>query len=58
MIQQVGGLDRFDAAGRTAIEGAINEGLYAGLNNYQTSLQANGEYMTKAQRVSADQQQQ
>lgn len=55
MISQVGGLDRFDAAGRTAIEGAINEGLYAGLNNYQTSLQQNGEYMTKAQRVSAAQ---
>lgn len=53
MINQVGGLDRFDAAGRTAIEGAINEGLYASLNNYQTSLQQNGEYMTKAQRVSA-----
>lgn len=58
MINQVGGLDRFDSAGRTAIEGAINEGLYAGLNNYQTSLQQNGEYMTKAQRVSASQQQQ
>lgn len=55
MIDQVGGLDRFDAQGRTAIEGAINEGLYAGLNNYQTSLQQNGEYMTKAQRVSAAQ---
>lgn len=55
MINQVGGLDRFDAAGRTAIEGAINEGLYAGLNSYQTSLQQNGEYMTKAQRVSAAQ---
>lgn len=53
MINQVGGLDRFDAASRTAIEGAINEGLYAGLNNYQTSLQQSGEYMTKAQRISA-----
>lgn len=58
MIDQVGGLDRFDAQGRAAIEGAINEGLYAGLNNYQTSLQQNSEYMTKAQRVSASQQQQ
>lgn len=53
MIEQVGGLDRFDASGRRAIEGAINEGLYAGLNNYQTSLQANGEYMTRAQRDSS-----
>jgi hypothetical protein len=34
MIGQLGGLDRFDDAGRTAVEGAINEGLYAGLNNY------------------------
>lgn len=58
MINQVGGLDRFDSAGRAAIEGAINEGLYAGLNNYQTSLQQNGEYRTKAQRVNANQQQQ
>lgn len=58
MIDQVGGLDRFDAQGRAAVEGAINEGLYAGLNNYQTSLQQDGEYMTKAQRVNADQQQQ
>ena len=33
MMDQVG-LDRFDAAGRAAVEGAINEGLYAGLNNY------------------------
>lgn len=55
MINQVGGLDRFDSQGRAAVEGAINEGLYAGLNNYQTSLQQNGEYMTKAQRVSAAQ---
>lgn len=53
MINQLGGLDRFDDAGRTAVEGAINEGLYAGLNNYQTQLQQNGEYMNKAQRVSA-----
>lgn len=50
MINQVGGLDRFDAAGRTAIEGAINEGLYAGLNSYQTSLQQNGEYRSAAER--------
>lgn len=55
MIDQLGGLDRFDAAGQRAVEGAINEGLYQGLNNYQTSLQANGEYMTKAQRTQAAQ---
>lgn len=55
MIDQIGGLDRFDAQGRSAIEGAINEGLYAGLNNYQTQLQQNGEYMTRAQRISAAQ---
>lgn len=53
MIDQVGGLERFDTQGRAAIESAINEGLYAGLNNYQTSLQQSGEYMTKAQRISA-----
>ena len=55
MIDQVGGLERFDTQGRAAIESAINEGLYAGLNNYQTSLQQSGEYMTKAQRISAAQ---
>lgn len=51
MIDQVGGLDRFDAQGRAAVEGAINEGLYAGLNNYQTSLQRDGEYVDKANRM-------
>ena len=53
MTDQLGGLDRFDSAGRNAIDGAINEGLYTGLNNYAVTLQQNGEYMTKAQRVSA-----
>ena len=52
MIDQIGGLDRFDAQGRAAVEGAINEGLYAGLNNYKTSLQQNSEYIPKAQRGS------
>lgn len=53
IISQIGGLDRFDAIGRAAVEGAINEGAYAGLNNYKISLQKNDEYMTKAQRISA-----
>lgn len=52
MLTEIGGLDRFDFVGRQAIEQAINEGLYAGLTNYHTSLQQNGEYMTKAQRHS------
>lgn len=50
MIDQLGGLDRFDIEGQRAVEGAIHEGMFAGLNNYQTSLQQDGEYMTKAQR--------
>lgn len=53
IIDQIGGLDRFDSAGKAAVDRAINEGLYAGLDNYQTSLQQNGEYMTKAQRISS-----
>lgn len=51
MMDQVG-LDRFDAAGRAAVEGAINEGLYAGLNNYQVALQQSGEYVPRGQRQS------
>lgn len=51
LIDSIGGLDRFDDAGRAAINGALNEGLYAGLNNYQVQLQQNGEYINAAQRV-------
>ena len=54
MIDQLGGLDRFDQEGQRAIDSAINEGLYTGLNNYQISLQNSGEYLSKAQRLSED----
>lgn len=58
MIDQIGGLDRFDAQGRSAIEGAINEGLYAGLNNYQTSLQQDANFISDYQRTQLGMQQQ
>lgn len=54
MMREIG-MDRFDADGRRAVEGAINTGLYAGLDQVQTQLMENGEYMNKAQRVQAAQ---
>lgn len=51
MIDALGGLDRFDANGKKAIEGAIHEGLYAGVNNFSVQLQQNGEYINAANRA-------
>lgn len=44
------GIDRYDAAGKQAIEDAINTGLYAGLDKPVRSFQANADHETPMQR--------
>lgn len=49
MMNEIG-MDRFDSEGKRAVEGAINQGLYSGLDNIQVQLMQNGEYMSKRDR--------
>lgn len=49
MMNEIG-MDRFDAEGMRRVEGAINQGLYAGLDNIQVALQNDGEYRNAAER--------
>lgn len=58
VIDELGGLDRFDSYGKRAVDSAINEGMYSGLDKYATQLVQNGEYINAAQRSSLSQQQQ
>ena len=46
------GIDRYDTAGRMAIEDAVNTGLYAGLDKPVRTFQANADHITPAQRHS------
>jgi hypothetical protein len=49
-VMKDAGVDRYDAAGKQAIEDAINTGLYAGLDKPVKSFQANADHVTPVQR--------
>ncbi|QOR59397.1 hypothetical protein [uncultured phage cr116_1] len=48
-VMKDAGYDSYDAIGKQAIEGAINTGLYAGLDKPARSFQANQNYMNPLQ---------
>lgn len=50
MMKEVG-IEDYDAVGRRAIDGAINAGLYQGLDNITTEIVGDGEYMSAAERA-------
>lgn len=50
-VMKDAGYDRYDTIGKQAIEGAINTGLYAGLDKPARSFQANQAYLNPIQKL-------